>query len=81
MGEAKRRVQLGHGRQKPALPDLNKPRDWTINSYNPHTDTYLIESAENGAVIVSCLKCHQKLKEGAIYKGYKDENKYLQIVE
>ncbi|WP_375495925.1 hypothetical protein [uncultured Nostoc sp.] len=83
MGEAKRRklLQTGDVQQKPTLPDLSKPRNWVINSYNPHTDTYLIENVENGNVIISCLKCRQKLIEGKIYKGYKDENKYFQIME
>ncbi|MEH1780400.1 MAG: hypothetical protein V7L26_15045 [Nostoc sp.] len=84
MGEAKRRklLQTGDRQQKPTLPDLSKPRNWLVTSYNPHTDTYLIENVDLlGNVIVSCLKCHQKLTEGKIYKGFKDENRYFQVME
>jgi len=83
MGKAKRKklLQTGDRQQNPQMPDLTKPREWFINSYNPHTETYLIGTVENGNLIMSCLKCRQELIEGKTYKGYKDKNRYFQVAE
>lgn len=77
----RKKVQTANRQQRPTLPDLSKPRNWLVTSYNPHTETYLFENVELGNAIVSCLKCHQKLTEGKIYKGFKDENRYFQVME